>query len=114
MRTGFSYAPEGLKGAELMVAATAGGLVGFVAYFPPGASDPALFQPQWASIRLLAVSSAARGLGMGRRLTHWCLDRARADGAVAVGLHTSELMDRAREMYERAGFVRERELPPRF
>jgi ribosomal protein S18 acetylase RimI-like enzyme len=56
--------------------------------------------------RLLAVHPDARGRGVGRRLTEECLGRARTRGSVAVGLHTTVLMDVARAMYERMGFVR--------
>ena len=35
-----------------------------------------------------------------------CLRRARADGATTLGLHTTQLMNVAREMYERMGFQR--------
>lgn len=60
----------------------------------------------WASIRLLGVSPQARGLGIGRALMQECLRRARADGAVTMGLHTTKLMDVARAMYLRLGFAR--------
>ena len=35
-----------------------------------------------------------------------CLRRARADGAVTMGLHTTKLMDVARAMYLRLGCAR--------
>jgi ribosomal protein S18 acetylase RimI-like enzyme len=34
------------------------------------------------------------------------IERARADGATALALHTTEMMEVARAMYERMGFVR--------
>ena len=56
--------------------------------------------------RLLAVHPEARGRGLGRLLTEECIRRARASGRDAVGLHTTQLMNVARAMYERIGFVR--------
>jgi ribosomal protein S18 acetylase RimI-like enzyme len=58
------------------------------------------------AVRLLAVHPAARGRGLGRLLTEECIRRARASGRAAVGLHTTTLMNVARAMYERMGFVR--------
>jgi ribosomal protein S18 acetylase RimI-like enzyme len=78
---------------------------------PPGASDSRLFQPEWASLRMLAVSPQHRGQGIGRQLSLECVRRAKQDKAEVVGLHTSELMVAARRMYERLGFKQEIELP---
>jgi len=61
----------------------------------------------WAVIRLLAVDPEARGLGIGRRLTQECIDRAQRDGARVVGLNTVVEMEVAQGLYERMGFVRD-------
>ena len=99
--------------SELLIAQRDGRLVGSVSYFPPGskASYPTdsfseHWPADWAAFRLLAVDPAARGGGVGRRLTEVCIERARATGAPAVGLHTTEPMKVARDMYERMGFER--------
>jgi ribosomal protein S18 acetylase RimI-like enzyme len=83
-------------------------LVGSVNYYAPGRVDSldGAWPEGWASIRLLAVSPQARGLGIGRALMDECLRRARADGATTMGLHTTKLMDVARAMYLRLGFTR--------
>jgi predicted N-acetyltransferase YhbS len=56
---------------ELIVAADeAGEIVGAVAYFGPGTTPRAdFFDPEWPIIRMLVVSPAARGRGVGRKLT---------------------------------------------
>lgn len=59
-----------------------------------------------ASIRLLAVDPAAKGLGAGTAMLRACIDRARASGRHAVFLHTTPWMRTAMRMYEREGFVR--------
>lgn len=101
-------------GGGLPLVTEMGGAVGgFVMYYPPGRSDGVLFPREWASIRLLGVSQAMRGRGLGTDLMKECLRRAEADGAATFGLHTSELMDTARAMYERMGFAVVRELEPR-
>ena len=109
---------EGRAGAsELIVAELNGEIVGCVSYFPPGAktsypsdSFSEQWPADWATFRLLAVPPSERGNGVGRRLTDACIDRARTQGAPAIGLHTTEPMAVARAMYERMGYERE----PRF
>ena len=99
--------------SDLLVAERDGNLAACVSYYPPGAemsypseSFSEQWPARWAAIRLLAVDPSARGSGVGRRLTQACIDRARAGGAEAVGLHTTEAMAVARAMYERMGFSR--------
>ena len=103
--------------SELLVAEVDGRLVACVSYFPPGAkmSYPSdafseHWPEEWGAFRLLAVSPSARGSGVGRALTEECIERARAEGAPVLGLHTTAPMSVARAMYERMGFER----APRF
>ncbi len=60
----------------------------------------------WAGIRLLAVHPSYRAHGIGRALMEECLRRCRKGGIITVGLHTTEIMDVARRMYERMGYIR--------
>jgi GNAT superfamily N-acetyltransferase len=59
-----------------------------------------------AGIRMLAVDPESQGLGVGRALTLWCLDRARRDGRARIALHTSHFMPMAVRLYEGLGFAR--------
>jgi hypothetical protein len=52
--------------------------------------------------------------GLARRLTEWCIERARQQGAMEIGLHTSEAMTTARGLYQRMGFVVDGDLPTNF
>ena len=100
-----------LAAATLIVAEDAGGLVGAVTYYPDATKETNTAWPaSWAVFRLLAVHPAARGRGIGRLLTDECIRRARTAGSAAIGLHTTQLMNVARAMYERMGFVRVPEL----
>ncbi len=54
----------------------------------------------------MAVRPDARGLGIGKALMDECLRRCRQLAVPTLGLHTTELMNVARQMYERMGFVR--------
>lgn len=94
--------------SSTIVAERDGKLLGSVNYYASGQADSLddAWPDGWASIRLLGVSPQSRGLGVGRALMAECLRRARADGAKAMGLHTTMLMDVARAMYLRLGFTR--------
>ena len=93
--------------SQLIVADDRGKLVGAVTYYPDAS---ATYEAGWAGIRLLAVHPESRGKGLGRTLMDECIQRCRQRGISILGLHTTPLMDVARGMYERMGFVRE----PRF
>ncbi|HEY0112604.1 MAG TPA: GNAT family N-acetyltransferase [Allosphingosinicella sp.] len=103
-------------GGEIVVAEEEGGrIVGAVAYFGPRSEPRAdFFHPDWPIIRMLVVDPAARGRGVGRRLTEECIERARRDGAAVIALHTSPAMEVALAMYLRMGFKLERRVPDRF
>lgn len=94
--------------AHRIVALRGGRLVGSVMLYPPAASayGGLTGAARWPELRLLAVSAEARGLGVGERLVEECIRRARADGAEAIGLHTSHSMQGAMRLYARLGFVR--------
>jgi ribosomal protein S18 acetylase RimI-like enzyme len=95
---------------ELLLAVEADELLGVVVYVPAGNSDGIAIPADWATIRMLAVSPKSRGRGIGKALTQECINRARRDGAQAIGLTTGEMMRIARPMYERLGFQKEAEL----
>ena len=56
--------------------------------------------------RMLAVAPHAQGQGVGEALARHVIDRFREEGAVAVLLSSTPVMDAAHRLYERLGFVR--------
>jgi ribosomal protein S18 acetylase RimI-like enzyme len=110
---------EGLKGAiqsglattlpaERIVAEQDGVIVGAVMLFPAavaayGTGSEIASVPE---VRALAVSSTARGQGVGRMLVEECIARSKRAGAAELGLHTSKSMVAAIHLYEQMGFVR--------
>lgn len=111
MSNGLVQAAGRLSEAEVAGVRGPAGLDAVVFYFPSGKSDGKIFPRHWASLRLLGVARSARGRGLSRRLTEWCIGRARQQGATQIGLHTSEAMTTARGLYERMGFVVDGDLP---
>lgn len=100
---------------ELLVAEAGGAIVGAVAYVGPGASPRAdFFEPEWPIIRMLVVDPAARGEGIGRKLTEACVALARRDGAALISLHTSPAMEAALALYRNMGFTLLRPVADRF
>jgi ribosomal protein S18 acetylase RimI-like enzyme len=99
--------------SELLVAKNEESIVGCVAYVRPGRDRESMFDSTWSIIRMLSVDPAARGQGIGRRLSEACIERARRDAAPIVGLHTSPVMTVALPMYLRLGFVHYRDIPDR-
>lgn len=59
-----------------------------------------------AKLRLLILAPAARGQGLGRRLTRACLDFAKAAGYRKIELWTQSHLDAARAIYASEGFRR--------
>lgn len=57
-------------------------------------------------LRLLAVSTAARGRGIATLLIGEAVRRSREQGAAALHLHTSDMMASAIKLYEHLGFTR--------
>jgi DNA-binding MarR family transcriptional regulator/GNAT superfamily N-acetyltransferase len=58
-----------------------------------------------AQLRMLILTPAARGLGLGGRLTDECLAFARAKGYKKMVLWTNSLLEAARAIYSKRGFV---------
>jgi ribosomal protein S18 acetylase RimI-like enzyme len=113
MQTNLSNVAAIAKQGKVMVAELSQELVGSVVYCPPGNSDSLFFQPEWASIRMLAVLPQYRGQDIGQQLTLECIHRAQQDRGEVIALYSSELMMNARCMYEQLGFQQDIELPRR-
>jgi GNAT superfamily N-acetyltransferase len=94
--------------AEVLVALDGDGTVlGGVTYVADRANPYAEFAGQGqAGFRMLAVSPAAQGRGVGAALVEACIERARGDGKRQLTLLTTGAMQAAHHLYERFGFRR--------
>jgi GNAT superfamily N-acetyltransferase len=102
----------GVALAQQIVAEKEGIIVGSVLLYPPGTAFSTSEEGPLAcpEVRLLAVAPEARGQGIGTALMQDCILRARSFGAICLNLHTTDMMQVAKRMYERMGFVRVPEL----
>ncbi len=103
-----------VKPAEQIIAEQEEIVIGAVLLYPAGTifSNPnrapvALTSPE---VRLLAVSPAWHGHGVGGALMGECVRRARRSGAAVLTLHTTDMMRAAVRLYERMGFMHDPEL----
>jgi ribosomal protein S18 acetylase RimI-like enzyme len=84
-----------------------------MAFLVPRGNPTDIYDKDWSYIRLLTVDPDFSGQGVGRKLTALCVEAARQNNESVVALHTSELMDKARRIYEGAGFKVAKELDQR-
>ncbi len=94
-------------GVVLVATDGSGAIVGTITYLAaldgsagPGARDGD------AMIRALAVTTSARGHGVGRTLVDSVVARARTDGRQAIALYTRPSMTAAQRLYRSSGFER--------
>jgi predicted N-acetyltransferase YhbS len=95
-----------LPESQLIVAELNNKLVGTVTLYPDARAAEILWPEKWAGVRLLGVDPGFRGRGIGQQLMEECVKRAQSNGNTALGLHTTGMMETAKRMYERMGFVR--------
>lgn len=74
-----------------------------------GYTNARSFHSIWAAgleahLEDLFVLEAARGAGLGQRLLEFAVERMRARGARAIGLHTNEHNREGQSLYRKAGF----------
>ena len=113
-----NFSPEGWHGyeenildvrsrfdkSELLVAIAGKKIVGTLTLYPNGKDND--WPKKWAGLRLLAVAPAYRGQGIARALMDEAIARSRKRGSTTIGLHTTEMMSVAHQMYMRMGFTR--------
>lgn len=91
--------------SEVLVAETGGEIVGSVTIPKAGERLLANSELDEMDLRLLGVSAAARGKGIGEALMKQVTDVASDRGARRVVLHTGDQMVKAHRLYERLGFA---------
>ncbi len=100
---------------ELLVAVSEQGHIGgAVVYFKDmkdyGSGGTATQEENACGFRLLGVDPETRGLGLGKLLTEFCIDKGRNSQSETMVIHTTNSMKLAWGMYERLGFKRAEDL----
>lgn len=97
--------------AEVLVAVLGAGteqrVVGTVTFAAAGSAYADIAGADEAEFRMLGVTGAARGHGIGTALVHACAQRARSRGARALVLSVVSTAQGPHRLYERLGFTRE-------
>ena len=92
--------------ADVLVAVEDGAVLGAVTYCPLGSTWREIAAEDEGEFRMLAVSGAARGRGVGLALVQACLDQAREAGLRGLAISTMSKMTEAHRLYGRLGFAR--------
>ena len=94
------------RDAEVWVAVDGDRLLGSVTFTPVGSAYREIGHNDEGEFRMLAVSPAARGRGVGNALVELCLRRSRELGYAGARMSSMDRMTTAHRVYERLGFTR--------
>lgn len=75
-----------------------------MAFLVPHGNPTEIYDEKWCYIRFVSVDPEFGGKGIGRQLTEKCIQFAIDNKEQTIALHTSEMMDKARHIYESLGF----------
>ena len=84
-----------------------------MSFLVPNGNPTEIYDKSWCYIRFVTVDPDFGGNGIGKKLTENCIEFAKQSGETTVALHTSEMMDKARHIYEKLGFEILKEIEPR-
>lgn len=105
---------ELLEKSECVVSENDTGRIVGMAFLVPGGNPTEIYDEKWCYIRFVSVHPDFRGEKLGETLTQKCIEIARKNQERIMALHTSELMNPARHIYEKLGFRILKEIEPRF
>ena len=75
-----------------------------------GSGGTATQEKNACGFRLLGVDSKVRGLGLGKKLTEFCISKGKGSNCETMVIHSTKSMKLAWGMYERLGFQRAADL----
>jgi ribosomal protein S18 acetylase RimI-like enzyme len=104
---------DGLMDSIPFVCADGDHIVGMAFLYTSGNANE-IYPGDWSYIRMVGIHPDYERRGIARRLTAQCIEEAGKLGEQTIALHTSELMNAARRIYESLGFVEIKDLGLRF
>ncbi|MGB5264074.1 MAG: GNAT family N-acetyltransferase, partial [Lutimonas sp.] len=75
-----------------------------MAFLVPKGHPNEIYNEKWCHLRFVSVDPEYRGQQIGEALTQKCIDIAIQNNEQIMALHTSEIMQNARHIYEKIGF----------
>ncbi len=87
-------------------------IIGF-GFLVPSGNPTDIYNEKQSYIRFITANSEYKGQKIGQKITEKCINKAKENGEKYVALHTSEIMDAARHIYEKLNFRIVKELEPR-
>ena len=75
-----------------------------MAFLVPSGNPTRIYSKDTSYIRMVGVHPEAGGKGIAQFLTRLCMEKAKETGEKSISLHTAEVMDAARHIYEKLGF----------
>ncbi len=84
-----------------------------MAFLVPHGNPTEIYDASWCYIRFVSVHPSYGGNGIGTKLTEKCITLAIKNREQTIALHTSEMMNAARHIYEQLGFKVLREIDER-
>ena len=85
-----------------------------MAFLVPSGNPSDIYEASWCQLRFVSVDPNYSGYGIAKSLTQKCITLAQQNKEQIMALHTSEMMDKARHIYESLGFTILKEITPRF
>lgn len=111
--TSENYYTDLLDISKCFVCESGNDLIG-MAYLVPKGNATEIFKGDWSYIRMVAVDPNFTGNGIGKKLVQLCINHAKETNEKTVALHTSEMMNSVRYIYENLGFNQIKELDELF
>ena len=79
-----------------------------MAFLVPSGNPTKIYSADTSYIRMVGVHPEADGKGIAQALTSLCIAKAKETGEKIISLHSAEIMNAARHIYEKAGFKKVR------
>ena len=85
-----------------------------MAFLVPSGNATEIYEASWCQLRFVSVDPSYNGQEIAKPITQKSISLGKHQNEQIMALHTSEMMDKARHIYESLGFTILKEIPPRF